>query len=415
MTPKHTVFLDLEASLEERLRRAFLREFKSKFDELQTLLDSKDFGGAREAISQWDLQPLVERNLQYARQIGMSALLLGASRLSDLKASYVYKQPPIEQLEQAINHLRILLARNATIGLRADALLLTHAIETDSLNHPNASLFAKLDRSQSVRMSMTFKGKAYFGLASSIHISRLSAFGFLAEATKKGITEYQVSAVLDDRTCPVCEALDGYVYPVEDGMRAAMAIMGVDDVDTLKSIAPFPKQKESESLKVASLEQLIARGYHMPPYHPLCRCILLPVPKELDDQLLADISPAVRPPSEIDSSPDQVSTTIRPSRRATNVTRQPEPTPRIASAAATLWGTTDPQEIADNLYGRYPQIDRESRRLGRNFLAGGLGAILGFLFNPREETRTPQPTVQDYDRLLLEQEREDRRARREER
>jgi hypothetical protein len=114
-------------------------------------------------------------------------------------------------------------------------------------------------------------GKQYFGIASSVQVSRLSAFGFLLEAAEAGIRNYRIDAVMDERTCAVCKQLDGWVFPVEAGMRQAQLIMDTDDVETLKQIAPFyaqNKQAVAELITYAT-DDWISMGMHLPPYHPL--------------------------------------------------------------------------------------------------------------------------------------------------
>lgn len=127
-------------------------------------------------------------------------------------------------------------------------------------------------------------GKQYFGIASSVQVSRLSAFGFLLEAAETGIRNYRIDAVMDERTCAVCKQLDGWVFPVEAGMRQAQLIMDTDDIETLKQIAPFyaqNKQAVAELITYAT-DDWISMGMHLPPYHPLCRCILTPTDAPAD-------------------------------------------------------------------------------------------------------------------------------------
>jgi len=149
--------------------------------------------------------------------------------------------------------------------------------------HPDLTKAEKADPNRN-QVKINVAGKNYFGLAASIQVSRLSAFGFLAEAADAGILNYRIDAVLDERTCEVCRQMDGWVFPVEAGMALAQQIMDTDDPDTLKSIAPFYAQNKASlaALKGYATEDFINEGMSLPPFHPLCRCILTPTDEPAD-------------------------------------------------------------------------------------------------------------------------------------
>jgi hypothetical protein len=67
-------------------------------------------------------------------------------------------------------------------------------------------------------------------------------------------------------------------------MQQAQLIMDTDDPDALKQIAPFyaqNKQAVAELITYAT-DDWISMGMHLPPYHPLCRCILTPTDEAAD-------------------------------------------------------------------------------------------------------------------------------------
>jgi uncharacterized protein with gpF-like domain len=116
-------------------------------------------------------------------------------------------------------------------------------------------------------------------IGANLVTSRLAAYGFLAEAKNDGVTEYQMSAVLDERTCAFCESMDGKVFEVSKAFQRVEAVLSMDDPEELKIAAPWPDQSEegSEEWMDASRDELAAMGYDVGPYHPGCRCIPIPV------------------------------------------------------------------------------------------------------------------------------------------
>lgn len=110
-------------------------------------------------------------------------------------------------------------------------------------------------------------------LTSSLHTSRVSAFGFTVEAEVTGLTEYAISEQLDNRICPICEITHGKVFDVTDAQSALRDILTADDPDDMKTLQPWPKQDPAsvEAFRELSNDELVERNWHLPPYHPLCR------------------------------------------------------------------------------------------------------------------------------------------------
>ncbi|CAA2141488.1 hypothetical protein [Hyphomicrobium sp. ghe19] len=120
-------------------------------------------------------------------------------------------------------------------------------------------------------------GRAVIDLGANLTTSRLVTFGFLAEAKERQITTYQISEVLDDHTCDVCEYMHGKTFSVEEEYTRVLQALMTQNPQDLKSIAPWPKQSKAglTDLNAMSLKQMQSAGYGSPPFHPGCRGILL--------------------------------------------------------------------------------------------------------------------------------------------
>jgi hypothetical protein len=119
-------------------------------------------------------------------------------------------------------------------------------------------------------------GRVAIDLAANLTTSRLISLGFLAEALDAGVTTYQVNEVLDERTCPVCQYMNGKAFDVAQEHSRLIQALNTSDPQELKSISPWPGQSEGDlsELYGMSLEELQAAGYGSPPYHPGCRGML---------------------------------------------------------------------------------------------------------------------------------------------
>ena len=144
---------------------------------------------------------------------------------------------------------------------------------------------ADVRKAEYVRPFVSFRERAdstaeqLLQLVSGLHTSRLSAFGFTIEASVTGVTSYAISAQLDNRVCPVCEYMHGKEFQVDDATDALGEILKADDPEALRTLQPWPKQDDqnmSEFYEMTPAE-LVDRNWHIPPYHPNCRCLLVKV------------------------------------------------------------------------------------------------------------------------------------------
>jgi predicted ABC-type ATPase len=124
-------------------------------------------------------------------------------------------------------------------------------------------------------------GRGMINVASSLQMSRMANYGFLAEADARGVTQYTVNEQLDSRICPVCRRMHGKTFEVPSALAKLDTQIRITDPSDLKLLAPFPKQSKAGLAELDSMssEQLRAKGFDTPPYHPHCRGLLKAVTK----------------------------------------------------------------------------------------------------------------------------------------
>lgn len=301
MAIKHQAFIDLEKGLTSRTAASWRQVWRSLCNELRPAIRSKDWTKANQIVDKLDTSSVVLSNAKYAQTVGMSALLLGASRLTPIHTSLVAKKPPARQLGNGVTQWGYIVGRNLPKLLTLDLHRKLHALEHE--HEQGRHTFSKGEIRKESEMeemrpaeeedekeatdeeveelldSVELDGTGLISLAASLMVSRLSSFGFLVEAQDQGIEEYEIDEVMDDHTCPVCEVMNGQVFKVVDGVAHATAIMDAEDPDSLRSIAPWPSQSADSvaDLEDSDAEDLVDQGLALPPYHPGCRGIAVPV------------------------------------------------------------------------------------------------------------------------------------------
>jgi len=146
---------------------------------------------------------------------------------------------------------------------------------------PGGSSVEKADRDRIVRPFDSFQSEGFnmVKMISSLHTSRLSAYGFTLEADMQQVDVYAVSEQLDTKTCPVCRIMHGKTFKVSHAKDTLDQILWLDDPEQIKALQTWPKKDMAslEELRGLTEEELVERNWHIPPYHPWCRGLLVHV------------------------------------------------------------------------------------------------------------------------------------------
>jgi hypothetical protein len=175
--------------------------------------------------------------------------------------------------------------------------------------------------------------KTIVDVGANLTTARVINYGFLVEAQAQGVVSYMVSEVLDNRTCPVCELMHGTVFEVEKSLARTSEIINVTDPNVLKQRAPFPSQSKAgiEALGKMSSADLQAAGYDTPPYHPLCRGILVET-----DRRISSTTTTITP-----TQPNPTAAAVRPAPPTPPPPPQTPPPPTPGAAQQVVWSNVD--------------------------------------------------------------------------
>ena len=284
MTTAVESFLVLEKSLSNRIARQWTRNTEGAMNQIIAHVNRGEFEQAIDLCSDLSMAETAENNQRFTEFVGMQATLFGASRLTHGRVSsteFAKAQQQPEEVTRASTAMVEMLGGTATESVCKVAQELISRERADQQEEAVKSEVSKDSTTGFVRKFQTSvrgNGKAFIDIGSSLHTSRLSSWGFTKEANFRGITHYQVSEQLDSRTCPVCRTMHGRKFPVGPAQTKLENHMSITDMNELKSIAPWPKQNASavKALGEMSNSKIQQNGWDTPPYHPLCRGVLVP-------------------------------------------------------------------------------------------------------------------------------------------
>ena len=281
MAVKAESFLVLEKSLSIRVGNAWDRAVSPVLAKIVKAVREKNFNLATDLVYQIDMRPVVEKQKKFIILVGMGAALYGAAKTTTPRDSTLFRKTVPPEVRQAADVLVEMLAEEGTKQARMEAQKLIAAAELSSTAGalkadaaPFITGFPKLVKRA---------GRTMVDVGAGLHTSRLANWGYAVEADARGKEFYKISEQLDGRTCPVCRVMHGKVFPVRSALNKLETHLAVSDPNDLKAIAEWPKQNPAAvaALSTMTTEQLIARGWDTPPFHPACRGIMVNTSKTI--------------------------------------------------------------------------------------------------------------------------------------
>jgi len=294
----HRAFLDIEHATAQPVVEAWRKYFLGIEHNLKRAINVKNWTLAGSIVDSINTEHLVLDHAKRTNLLATAALLLGVSRVREIR-DYRLSPDNVRSVGNGVTQWGFVVGRNlaATVrkrlhvkiaaiehGVRQKPQIIKDEIEQE-LQTESPEIWMEVE---DLMEDATEFGVSMSTLAASLLTSRLSNYGALSTMYSAGAERYMISAILDDNTCDVCEALDGQIFPVADGVRQATAVMDAEDPDSLADIAPWPDQDEDSvnSIQDADAQDLVDAGLQLPPYHPFCRCITV----DVDDEEVADDS-----------------------------------------------------------------------------------------------------------------------------
>lgn len=290
--PNLESFLTLEFSLQRRLRAAFTDTMTEVGKEIGGAADAGRFDIAHDLVNtRLSFEPMLAQVGNVFEITAVSAFLLGAAvfRDGDIKATNVMRgavlPEPVEVGSETLgNQFKDQFSLHQTHQERVHRLInrmekqtleaQERAVDNDESDFE--TIFGISITGASLNAAVQ-GGKALTDIGANLTTSRLVSYGFLSEANSAGVRQYQRTAVMDRRTCPICVGLHGRIFSVPPALaKIQTQLMASADPDALKGIG-FPKQTTENLKRMNGMSNgdLSDKGFDFPPSHPLCRCTMV--------------------------------------------------------------------------------------------------------------------------------------------
>lgn len=110
---------------------------------------------------------------------------------------------------------------------------------------------------------------AYFQTVATNATTQAVNVGRILSMADAGVEIYEVRAVLDRQTTPICNDLDGKRFSVGGSVRVVDDFLRVKSLAGLETLMPFTSQN--------TVPGWANRGLGFPPYHHRCRSVVVPI------------------------------------------------------------------------------------------------------------------------------------------
>lgn len=277
-------FLLIEKSFVDKITPILQKSLSEVYAGIDDAINAGDYTKASELVDAVDLRYELENNRKVLEYLTNVAMLFGASMVTSTPGTTVvglgYEKTISYQATQALVNM---LANRLKLFLKNTLVQLIAIDKSRQVEKAERIL-------KPFSSSLNDAGVSFINVAASLHASRVSSYGFMAEADAIGLQTYQINEQLDVRICKVCKVMHGKVFKVTDARRLLETALRVDDPADLKALHPWPKQDKASvaALEAMSTDELVKAGYFLPPFHPLCRGLSSrkgKVPKLPDQQL----------------------------------------------------------------------------------------------------------------------------------
>jgi SPP1 gp7 family putative phage head morphogenesis protein len=131
----------------------------------------------------------------------------------------------------------------------------------------------------------------YYTRIASTSVNRARNWGAVFSLQTAGFTEYEIRAVMDERTSPICRFMNGKVFRVQEAVNQVERALS-SPPSAIESIAPWPRYDAKRGdhylsvdgsrryLSGKSSRWMANRGLSLPPYHANCRATYIVTRKQ---------------------------------------------------------------------------------------------------------------------------------------
>lgn len=278
---ENTSFITLEESLARHLYLDWRRRVASEITTRAIKqVRAGQFDAAKRTVKELTFAPTIEANRGFIDQTALKAYLLGQSFFTEGRVADTMLARGAEPVPVVIGMTAGIMLTGLEQSVEAVRLAALKVIEEEEEIQSEELVFKAVIEGMASKLNTAVaSGGAAIDVSANLTTSRLANYGALTEADGAGAGRYQISEVLDRRTCAVCRRMHGKTFSVAPALAQTEQILLTDNPQELASSQPFPSTSRQgiSDMSGMSTDELVGAGWNKPPFHPSCRGIIVPV------------------------------------------------------------------------------------------------------------------------------------------
>jgi hypothetical protein len=249
---------------------------KKAWPDVRVALDNDDLEGAIRLINGITIADPLEKKKPSIRLIMRACLNYGAgaAQSGGLKKSIFIGEDP-----EFLDDVMQMFAASAQENVKRYATKMAAAMARKLVEQElvEKSVVLKAIDSDAIQQSVLNGGRVIASVGANQTTSRLASFGALSQLSSQGIVRYRLQATLDKRTSKICRRMHGKSFSVQVGMAHIQQVIRITDPDDLRTADPWIPATKDQLAMLEKLDEsgLVSQKWHVPPFHPSCRTIVV--------------------------------------------------------------------------------------------------------------------------------------------
>lgn len=261
-----TRIIEIENNLANILVKSWQSVFQSYMTRLLVALKAGNEDAARKIVSNFSLDTMLDGLDKTLNAYSSMAFRFGTQQAATTPSSVN------DMHDNSIELFKAMVTQNVAEQVKKASLKVI-----SDFNKVKKADDSILHEFKSFADKVTTTAERNLRMATTLHTNRLASYGATAEMNLLGIKEYTINGQLDKKICPVCRVQHGRIFQVSDARNLLQKVLKTKDPDKLKELQPWPNVKQAARMSIMKPADLVTNGWHIPPYHGNCRCLIIKI------------------------------------------------------------------------------------------------------------------------------------------
>lgn len=286
MSPE--TFIPIERTLKSLIDAVWSQAVAAAWPPIAEALDRDDIDEALQSIANItvSMPPSFRKRSRSTLKL---ALVFGAAASGAGAGNTIFGAEDPEELDDVEELFHVTVEENLRRFAATGASQLAEAQYREAQIEEDKAKKGVLD-TDAIQNAVLNGGKVISSIGANQTTGRLAAFGGLRQLEEEGVISYRLQGITDKNQSKICRRLHGKKFRVEVGLDHISAVVRLRRPEDLKAADPWiPSTNQILDFLEKTGDNdpdLIANHWHVPPFHPFCRTIVINADIDVEEAFL---------------------------------------------------------------------------------------------------------------------------------